>query len=272
MVRMTRAPRKLHTDLMVSTRLFEPRHTRFNGMSETPQHIAIVMDGNGRWATANEQPRATGHRAGVKTATRTYRSCDERGVDHLTLYAFSHANWRRPDDEVELLMDLCRTFVADNLDEFVERSIRVRAIGELDELPTETRHAVERAVDATKGGTGMTLTLALGYGGRQDLVGAVRAIAAHAQAGLLLPEEIDEHSLRRFLTTERMPDPDLVIRTGGEKRLSDFLLFECAYAELFFADMMWPDFNDEALDAAIAAFNRRERRFGKTAEQLAQSA
>jgi undecaprenyl diphosphate synthase len=238
----------------------------------TPKHIAIIMDGNGRWAAAHDQPRAAGHRTGVEAAARAFRGCHDRGVAHLTLYGFSFANWRRPEEEIALLMDLCREFTEQHRDEFVERSIRLRVIGDLEELPTATRHAVESAMEATQDGDAMTLTLALGYGGRNDLVGAVRAIAARAQAGLLLPEEIDEASLRSFLTTDPLPDPDLVIRTGGEKRLSDFLLFESAYAELFFAEIMWPAFDDTLLDAAIGAYQRRERRYGRTGEQLAESA
>ncbi len=241
-------------------------------MSCKPEHIAIIMDGNGRWAAAHGEPRAVGHRTGVKTATKTFIACHDRGIAHLTLYAFSFANWRRPQEEIDLLMALCQQFVEDNQAQFIERSVRLQVIGDLEELPTATRRAIEAGVDATKNGESMTLTLALGYGGRNDLVGAVRAIAARAQAGLLLPEEIDETSLRSFLTTDALPDPDLVIRTGGEKRLSDFLIFESAYAELFFAELMWPAFDETVLDEAIAAYERRERRYGRTGAQVAASA
>ncbi len=237
--------------------------------STTPRHIAIIMDGNGRWARQRDLPRSAGHERGVKSAGEAYRACCERGVPYLTLYAFSYANWNRPDEEVAMLMRLCGTFCEDNTGDFLERGIRLEVIGDLDELPTSTRHQVEHAIEATAGGTHMTLTLALGYGCRNDLIGAVRAIAAHAQAGILLPEEIDEAALRSFMTTHNTPDPDLVIRTGGEKRLSDFLLYESAMSELFFCDDMWPDFNDETLDQAIAAYGRRQRRFGRTPAQIA---
>lgn len=241
-------------------------------ISLTPHHIAIIMDGNGRWARARDLPRSAGHQRGVETAAQTYRACQERGVPYLTLYAFSFANWNRPDDEVAMLMRLCGEFCADNVDDFVKRGIRLDVIGDLDELPTEARHKIEAAKEATSGCARMTLTLALGYGCRNDLIGAVRAIAAHAQAGILLPEEIDEGALRRFMTTRNMPDPDLVIRTGGEKRLSDFLLYESAMSELFFCDEMWPEFTDDLLEQAITAYGRRQRRFGRTPEQIVAAA
>jgi len=237
-----------------------------------PQHIAIIMDGNGRWARSRDLPRGAGHERGVKVAEYAYRACHERRVPHLTLYAFSYSNWRRPDEEVTMLMNLCGEFAENNRDELFERNIRMRVIGDLEELPTPTRHRIEGTLEATVGCDAMTLTLALGYGCRNDLVGAVRAIAAHAQAGLILPEEIDEGAIRSFMTTSQLPDPDLIIRTGGEKRLSDFLLFESAMSELYFSHVMWPDFGDAILDEAIAAYGRRQRRFGRTPEQLAAEA
>jgi undecaprenyl diphosphate synthase len=237
-----------------------------------PKHIAIIMDGNGRWASARELTRSQGHEHGVEAARLAFRSCHERQVEHLTLYAFSHSNWKRPKEEVDMLMRMCGEFCELHMAELVERGIQMQVIGDLDDLPTDTRHKVERAVTATADGDRMILTLALGYGARNDLVGAVRAIAAHAQAGIMLPEEIDEGAIRSFLTTHHIPDPDLVIRTGGEKRLSDFLLFECANSELFFSELMWPDFNEATLDAAIETYGRRQRRFGRTSEQLAQGA
>ncbi len=240
--------------------------------SPIPHHVAIIMDGNGRWARARALPRSAGHAAGVQTAAETYRACQERGVRFLTLYAFSFANWNRPDDEVAMLMRLCGDFCEGNRDDFVRRGIRLEVIGDLDELPTDTRRKVEATMAATEAGERMTLVLALGYGCRNDLIGAIRAIAAHARAGILLPEEIDETSLRRFMTTRDMPDPDLVIRTGGEKRLSDFLLYECAMSELFFCDAMWPEFDAALLDEAISAYGKRQRRFGRTPEQIMAAA
>jgi len=240
-------------------------------MSERPKHIGIIMDGNGRWARSRGLERSAGHARGVEAATLAFRACYERTVDHLTLYAFSHSNWKRPKDEIDMLMRLCGEFCAANEAEWVARGIRLQVIGDLEELPTATRRAVESALAATAKCARMVLTLALGYGCRNDLIGAVRAIAARAQAGMILPEEIDERSIRSFMTTDRIPDPDLIIRTGGEKRLSDFLLFESANAELFFCDAMWPDFDEAMLDDAIAAYARRQRRFGRTAEQLQQA-
>jgi undecaprenyl diphosphate synthase len=240
--------------------------------SHIPNHVALIMDGNGRWAEQQGLERSAGHAEGVKAAERAYRACHERRVPHVTLYAFSHANWKRPKDEVERLMRLCAEFCTDNRAELARRGIRMEVIGDVEELPTATRRAVEETVAATAACDRMVLTLALDYGCRHDLVGAVRAIAAHARAGILLPEEIDERAIRRFMSTGKLPDPDLVIRTGGEKRLSDFLLFEAAMSELFFSDLMWPDFDETVLDAAIEAFGRRQRRFGRTVEQLAVSA
>lgn len=241
-------------------------------MQNFPSHVAIIMDGNGRWARGRGLPRSAGHGHGVEAAVRAFRACHERGIAHLTLYAFSYSNWNRPKDEIDMLMQLCGEFSEKHRQELVERGIRLQVIGDLDELPTATRHKVEATLEATADCTRMMLSLALGYGSRNDLVAAVRAIAAHAQAGILLPEEIDENAIRRFLTTRDTPDPDLVIRTGGEKRLSDFLLFESAMSELFFSDAMWPDFDERVLDEAMAAFARRQRRFGRTPEQLAEGA
>lgn len=236
----------------------------------TPDHVAIIMDGNGRWASARGLDRSAGHEQGVVAAAKAYRHCHRMGVSHLTLYAFSHANWNRPEDEVHMLMSLCARFASENVTQWQELGIRLEVIGDLDELPSTTRHAIENAVEATRSGQNMILTLALSYGGRNDLIHAVRAIAAHAHAGLLLPEEINERSLRGFMSTHSLPDPDLVIRSGGEKRLSDFLLFECSMAELFFSDSMWPDFDEKLLDAAFQAYGQRQRRFGHTPEQSAR--
>lgn len=233
-----------------------------------PRHIAIILDGNGRWAATRDLPRTAGHEEGLKAVRLAVRACRERGVPTLTLYAFSVANWSRPKEEVDGLMRVCLEFAEGERDECIRTGIAVQVIGDLDDLPTPTRRAVERMVEATKDGKAMTLALALSYGGRRDMVNAMRALAARARAGLVIPEEINEQSLRNFLTTSELPDPDLVIRTGGEKRLSDFLLFESAYAELFFSDVLWPDFDEAVLDQALAVFGRRQRRYGRTGEQL----
>jgi undecaprenyl diphosphate synthase len=234
-----------------------------------PRHIAIILDGNGRWAEQRGLPRTRGHEHGAEAVRAAVRGCRERGIEHLTLYAFSVANWSRPRTEIEALMRLCTEFAERERAELVERGVAVQVIGDLDEAPTATRRAVDALVEATRGGREMTLTLALSYGGRRDMVNAMRAVAAQARAGLVMPEDIDESSLRSFLTTSSLPDPDLVIRTGGEKRLSDFLLFESAYAELFFSEVLWPDFDDKVLDEAIAVFARRERRYGRVGTAVA---
>ncbi len=239
--------------------------------SSLPRHIAIILDGNGRWAAQHGLPRTAGHEKGASAVRLAVRSCCDRGIDTLTLYAFSVNNWSRPKDEIDALMRICTEFADGEREDLVRRGVRVQIVGELDEVPTPTRRAMERLVADTAGGTAMTLALALNYGGRRDMVNAMRALAVRARAGLVIPEEITEESLRAFLTTSPLPDPDLIIRTGGERRLSDFLLFECAYAELFFADTFWPDFSEATLDEAITAYARRQRRYGRTSAQVVQA-
>jgi len=236
--------------------------------NQIPKHIAMILDGNGRWATARGLPRPAGHEHGASSVRKAVYGCHERGISTLTLYAFSAANWSRPKNEIDTLMRLCAEFATNELAELTKRGVRVLVIGDLDELPAPTRRATETLIEATKDGTTMTLALALSYGGRQDMVSAIRQIAIRARAGLVIPEEVNERSIRSYLSTGHLPDPDLVIRTGGERRLSDFLLFECAYAELFFTETLWPDFTEATLDEAIAAFRRRQRRFGKTGQQV----
>jgi undecaprenyl diphosphate synthase len=236
--------------------------------TSVPKHIAIILDGNGRWAAARGLPRIRGHEHGAHAVRAAVRGCRERGVAYLTLYAFSVANWSRPKEEIDGLMRLCTEFAERERAELIDRGIAVQVIGDLEEVPTPTRRAIESLVADTAGGRAMTLALALSYGGRRDMVNAIRAIAVRARAGIVIPEEIDETSLRSFLTTSTLPDPDLVIRTGGERRLSDFLLYECAYAELFFTETLWPDFSDVTLEEAIATYSRRERRFGRTSAQV----
>lgn len=236
--------------------------------ASVPAHVAIILDGNGRWAENRGMARTAGHEHGAGAVRSAVYGCDDRSVANVTLYAFSAANWKRPKAEIEVLMRLCAEFAENEVDELCRRNVRVKVIGDLDELPTRTRKANEALVERTKDNTGMTLALALSYGGRQDMVSAIRQIAIRARAGLVIPEEVNERSLRTYLSTSDLPDPDLVIRTGGERRLSDFLLFECAYAELFFTETLWPDFSEAVLDEAIGAFARRQRRFGKTGDQV----
>ncbi len=230
------------------------------------------MDGNGRWATCQGLARLVGHQRGVEAAERAVRGCYRRRIDHLTLFTFSMANWHRPATEVAGLMALCGEFAVSHRAEYVERGIAVRVIGDLGYLPTAVRREVDATVHATRHGQRLVVTLALSYSSRHDLVGAARTIAARVRSGMLAPEEIDCAVLQQFMSTSTMPDPDLLIRTGGERRLSDFLLYESANAELFFSDIMWPDFDEQVLDEALDCFARRQRRFGLTEQQLALGA
>jgi len=242
--------------------------------TELPRHVAIIMDGNGRWAKNRGMERASGHDEGARAVREVVRSSRERGVKYLTLYAFSQANWSRPKLEVESLMRLLIRFAEREAAELKEKTIAVKVIGDLDDLPTMTRRAVEALMEFTSdfppGVTEpeMTLSLALSYSGKKDAVDAMRAVAARARAGLLLPEDIDASTLRDHFSTHALPDVDLMIRTGGEQRLSDFLLLESAYAELYFTDVLWPDFTAADLSDAFEVFAGRERRFGRTGDQV----
>ena len=238
------------------------------GHGQIPRHVAIVMDGNGRWAQARGRERLRGHVEGARAVRHAVETATRIGIEYLTLYAFSVANWTRPPAEVRALMQLLLRFAKKERMELRQNGIRVRAIGRLEELPDATRCAVEDLIKYTADGSRMTLTLALSYGGRQDIVEAARALAGRARAGLLSPEEIDERSLQREMSTRELPDVDLLIRTGGESRLSDFLLYEAAYAELLFLPIMWPEFKPQTLIDAVEAFGQKERRFGRTSAQV----
>ncbi|HLV20381.1 MAG TPA: polyprenyl diphosphate synthase [Polyangiaceae bacterium] len=237
-------------------------------LDKVPRHVAIIMDGNGRWAKARGLARVEGHAEGARAVRDAVETAARVGVGYLTLYAFSVANWARPRPEVEALMGLLVDFAKRERAELRQLGIRVHVIGALDDLPTTTRHAVEDLIRYTADGDKMTLTLALSYGGRQDIVEAARALAVRARAGLVLPEEIDETFFHRQMTTHSLPEVDLLIRTGGETRLSDFLLYEAAYAELLFLPIMWPEFRPQTLLDAIAVYAGKERRFGLTSEQV----
>jgi undecaprenyl diphosphate synthase len=244
------------------------RSSTLSRRRELPRHVAVIMDGNGRWAKSRGLDRSAGHDEGARAVREVVRTCRDRGVRYLTLYAFSLANWSRPKLEVESLMRLMIRFAEKELAELIEKNINVRVIGDLEDLPTPTRRAVEHLVQETgrlpEGVTehALTLTLALSYSGRRDVVDAMREIAARARAGLLLPEDIEIGTLRQHFTTSALPDVDLLIRTGGEQRLSDFLLIESAYAELYFTDVLWPDFTEADLASAVQAFALRDRRYG----------
>ena len=229
---------------------------------QPPQHVAVIMDGNGRWAAARGLPRVAGHRAGTQAVRRTIEAAIEAGVGWLTLYAFSSENWRRPADEVLELTGLLRHYIRQELNELAGKGVRLRVLGDRARFDAETRADLDRAEQATRGNTRLNLNVALSYGARDEIVAAARAAAAAAAAGQLDPATLDEAAFSRLLFTAGMPDPDLVIRNSGEHRLSNFLLWQSAYAELVFLDVLWPDFGAAELTGAMQEYARRERRFG----------
>ena len=239
-----------------------------SGQGILPRHVAIIMDGNGRWAKARGKQRIAGHSEGAKAVRHVVETASRIGIEYLTLYAFSANNWARPTHEVEALMSLMVDFARNERAELRQNGIRVKVIGEVNRLPPRTQAAIADLISGTADGTRMTLTLALSYGGRQDVLNATKAIAAMVKSGQLEPSAIDESMLRRAMTTRDLPDVDLLIRTGGESRISDFLLIEAAYAELLFLPIMWPDFRPETLHEAVDRFIGRERRFGLISEQI----
>jgi undecaprenyl diphosphate synthase len=244
-----------------------------NEVSSDPSklHIAIIMDGNGRWARARGLGRTRGHRAGIEAVRRTLRAAKELPVSHLTLYSFSSENWRRPEAEVTELMGLLRFYLKSELKTLADEGVRIRVIGERERLPADIVKQIVAAEVKTKDNDALTLTLALSYGGRQEIVAAARALAVQVAEGALTPAAIDADAFAGQLTTLGMPDPDLVIRTSGEKRISNFLLWQSAYAEYVFMDVLWPDFGAEHLAAAIAEYRSRERRYGATGEQIEEA-
>lgn len=227
-----------------------------------PRHVAIIMDGNGRWAKARGLPRALGHKAGVDALRATVEAARDLGLSDLTVFSFSTENWNRPQSEIDALFDLLRMFVRRDLARLHKDGVRIRIIGSREGLSEDILALVDDAVETTKGNTRLTLNIAFNYGGRGELVAAMRDIARLVEAGKLKADQIDEAMISRSLWTADSPDPDLVIRTSGELRLSNFLLWSGAYAELMFMDLWWPDFTKESLEKAIDAFRRRDRRFG----------
>jgi undecaprenyl diphosphate synthase len=230
--------------------------------SNLPRHVGIIMDGNGRWAESRGEPREAGHKAGSAAVRRVVRAARRLGLDALTLYAFSEQNWSRPTGEVDALMGLLREFLVSEHDEILLNGIRLVAIGDLSRLPPQVREVLDPLRRSTAPNNEMTLALALSYGGREEIVAAARALAVEAVAGRIDPAAIDTEMLSRCMPSLEVGDPDLIIRTGGECRLSNFLLYGAAYAELAFTDRLWPDFETEDLFLAIASYQRRERRFG----------
>jgi undecaprenyl diphosphate synthase len=235
------------------------------GGPAVPLHVGIIMDGNGRWAAARGLPRALGHKAGAEAARRTIEAAAHAGVGWLTLFAFSSENWRRPADEVRDLTGLMRSYLKSEVGALVKEGVRLRVIGERERFGPDTARAILNAEAATAAGTRLNLNVALSYGGRAEIAAAAREIARRAAAGTLDPETVDEGSFGGFLGTAGMPDPDLIIRTSGEQRISNFLLWQAAYAEFVFQDVLWPDYGAAQLTAALAEYSRRERRYGARA-------
>ena len=235
-----------------------------------PRHIAVIMDGNGRWAKQRSLKRIEGHRKGAESVREIVRACREIGVRYLTLFAFSVENWQRPREEVTALMVLLREYLLSELEEMMENGISLKSIGNVEALPPLIRETLTEIAAKTGENDRMTLTLALSYGGRDEIVAAAREIARRARAGTLKEEEITKETFSRFLFTAAMPDPDILIRTSGEYRISNFLLWQMAYTELYFTDVLWPDFSREHLLRAIADYQNRERRFGRTSDQLSR--
>lgn len=227
-----------------------------------PKHVAIIMDGNGRWAKSRGLPRIAGHHAGMKAVKRATIAADEIGVKVLTMYAFSTENWKRPQDEVEFLMKLPQEFLSLELEELIEKNVQVRLTGWKEGLPGHTLEAVETAIERTKGNNGLILNFALNYGSRHEIVDALRGIAEDVRHGKLKENDISEELISSRLLTHGLPDPDLIIRTSGEIRISNFLLWQMAYSELWFTDIYWPEFTEWHLRQAIGEYQRRARRFG----------
>ncbi|MGD9409727.1 MAG: polyprenyl diphosphate synthase [Thiohalocapsa sp.] len=237
-----------------------------------PEHVAIIMDGNGRWANQRGLPRSAGHRAGAKSVRAVVEESLRHGIGVLTLFAFSSENWRRPPGEITVLMELFMSTLQGEVQRLVEHDVRLRVIGDLSAFSRRLQAQFRDAEAVTRQNRGLMLQVAANYGGRWDVTQAVRAIAREVAAGRLAPDAIDEATVAARLSFPDVPDPDLFIRTGGEKRISNFLLWQSAYAELYFSDLMWPEFDADAFGAALNDFARRQRRFGLTSEQIAASA
>ncbi|MFH0826189.1 MAG: isoprenyl transferase [Pseudomonadota bacterium] len=233
-----------------------------------PRHVAIIMDGNGRWARRRLMPRLEGHRQGAKAVRRALEFCRKTGIDILTLYAFSTENWQRPRTEVTGLMRLLDEYLDSEVEELHEKGVRLRTIGDLNRLPVGLASKMRDAMEKTRGNTDGVLNIALSYGGREEIVNAAVQIARRVRDGLLDVDSITEDVFAAFLQTADLPDPDLLIRTGGEVRISNFLLWQSAYTELYFTPALWPDFGDDTFNEALEAYRSRQRRFGRTSEQL----
>jgi undecaprenyl diphosphate synthase len=236
-----------------------------------PRHVGIIMDGNGRWASARSLPRFEGHRRGVEAVRRTVRAANDLGIAYLSIYAFSSENWSRPPDEVSDLMGLLKRFIRNDLADLHKQNVRVRVIGSREGLASDLSSLLDEAEELTRDNTGLTLVIAFNYGGRQEIAEAAKQLALRAMRGEIDPEAIDPAAISASLYTAEIPDPDLIIRTSGEQRLSNFLMWQCAYAELVFLPIHWPDFDRAALESALAQYGSRERRFGGLAPRNAMT-
>ena len=234
----------------------------------SPKHIAIIMDGNGRWAKNRHQPRFMGHRAGVKSVEKIVKYCVEKQVSVLSLFAFSSENWRRPGKEVSLLMELFALVLTQQVKRLHKNNVRLKVIGDISKFSSSLQKQISEAQRTTENNTGLTLNIAANYGGQWDITQSVQQLAKQVQAGALKPDQVTEALISQGLTTAELPEPDLFIRTGGEQRVSNFMLWQMAYTEFYFTNTLWPDFDGHSLDLAIESFTHRERRFGKTSEQL----
>ena len=237
-------------------------------MTLLPRHIAIVMDGNGRWAKNKGRPRIAGHKRGVESVRNIVDVCGQRGIEYLTLFAFSSENWRRPRSEVDFLMELLVSTLENEVKKLHENGVQLRIIGDLDRFGTRIQKLVAHAQSLTFENKKLTLTVAINYGGRWDMAEATRVLGARVASGDLLTSDITEQLVAEAMSTADTPDPDLFIRTGGETRISNFLLWQLAYTELYFTDVLWPDFDETQLDLALSSFAGRQRRFGRTGEQV----
>ena len=236
-----------------------------------PRHVAVIMDGNGRWARSRGQSRVMGHKKGAEAVRRIIRNCGDQGVEYLTLFAFSSENWKRPTREVKLLMELFISVLEKDIDVLVENGVRLSIIGDLERFGKRIGKLIKKAEMRTASNDRMHLMIAANYGGRWDITQACQRLAEKSRNGELSPDEINEELLSRHLVTDEIPDPDLFIRTGGEKRISNFLIWQLAYAELYFTDVLWPDFSKDDFIDALQWFASRERRFGKTSEQISKA-
>ncbi|MCS6999361.1 MAG: isoprenyl transferase [Bacteroidota bacterium] len=237
-------------------------------LERLPRHVAIIMDGNGRWAVGRKLPRIAGHCEGIESVRDIVKASAELGVEYLTLYAFSTENWRRPQAEVNALMRLLEYYLETELEELDQNNVRLNAIGKIAALPKRVQRILATAIERTRDNTGLVLTLALSYSGRWDLVRAIQLISLDVRRGKLSPEDINENLVSSYLSTHGLPEPDLLIRTSGEQRISNFLLWEIAYTEIYTTETLWPDFRRQEYYTALAEYARRERRFGMTSEQL----